>query len=182
MGAAVTVLGAGSWGTALAIHLARVGHDVSLWGREASHIDALKRAGENPVYLPGVAFPPNVTPVDALDEACARAEMIVVVVPSGGLRATAEAVRPLLRTRPLIVTAAKGVEQETRLTMSAVLVDVLGNDHEPRVTALSGPSFAREVAHGMPTAVTAAATDLGVAEAVQRLFTGPTFRVYTSTD
>src|SRR5262245_38743200 len=117
MGAAVTVLGAGSWGTALAIHLARIGHDVSLWGREPEHIATLKRARENPVYLKGVPLPENVTPVAALEEACARAEMVVIVVPSGGVRALAEAIRPRLAMRPLVVTAAKGVEQDTRLTM-----------------------------------------------------------------
>jgi glycerol-3-phosphate dehydrogenase (NAD(P)+) len=182
MGSAVTVLGAGSWGTALAIHLARVGHDVSLWARDPKLVDALMRVGENPVYVPGVALPPNVKPVAALDEACASAEMVVFVCPSGGVRALAECVRPVLATRPLVVSAAKGVEQESRLTMSNVLGDVLGGDHRARVAVLSGPSFAREVAHGMPTAVTAAAGELAVAEAVQRLFNGPTFRVYTTTD
>jgi glycerol-3-phosphate dehydrogenase (NAD(P)+) len=182
MPAAVTVLGAGSWGTALAIHLGRVGHDVTLWARDAKLVDTLTRARENAVYLPGVTLPPAVRAVESLDDACTAPEMVVFVCPSGGVRSLAEAVRPLLRTRPLVVTAAKGVEQESGLLMSAVLTDVLGPDHHPRIGALSGPSFAREVAHGMPTAVTAAAGDPGVAEAVQRLFNGPTFRVYTTTD
>jgi glycerol-3-phosphate dehydrogenase (NAD(P)+) len=106
----------------------------------------------------------------------------VFVCPSAGVRGLAEAVRPLLQDRPIVVTAAKGVEERTHFTMSAVLDDVLDDGHRARIAALSGPSFAREVGNGVPTAVTAAARDLGVAEAVQRVFAGERFRVYTSTD
>jgi glycerol-3-phosphate dehydrogenase (NAD(P)+) len=182
MASAVTILGAGSWGTALAIHLARLGHEVSLWARSADFAAALAQAGENTVYLPGIRFPARLTPTGSLEKACVRADMTVFVCPSSGVRGLAEAVRPLLRGQPLIVSAAKGVEQETRLTMSAVLQQVLGDDHGARIGVLSGPSFAREVGVGMPTAVTAAAPDVAVADEVQRVFTGQTFRVYTSTD
>jgi glycerol-3-phosphate dehydrogenase (NAD(P)+) len=182
MAAAVTVLGAGSWGTALALQLARVGHEVRLWARKGEFAAALAAAGENTTYVPGVRFPPNLRPLGDLADACAGSEMVVWVCPSGGVRALAEAVRPLLTKQPLIVTAAKGVEQETRLTMSAVLARVLGEQHERQVTVLSGPSFAREVAQGVPTAVTVAARELRVAESVQRLFNAQTFRVYTATD
>jgi glycerol-3-phosphate dehydrogenase (NAD(P)+) len=182
MASAVTILGAGSWGTALAIHLARLGHQVSLWARSEDFATALAEARENTVYLPGVAFPPGLTPTGSLEAACARADMAVFVCPSSAVRGLAEAVRPLLRGAPLVVTAAKGVEQETRLTMSAVLEEVLGDRHRARIGVLSGPSFAREVGVGVPTAVTAAARDLAVADEVQRVFTGQTFRVYTSAD
>ena len=182
MAAAVTILGAGSWGTALAVHLARLGHQVSLWARSADFAAALVQASENAVYLPGVAFPGTLTPTGSLEDACAGTDMAVFVCPSSGIRGLAETVRPLLREHALIVSAAKGVEQETRLTMSAVLEQVLGDDRGGRIAVLSGPSFAREVGVGMPTAVTAAAPDVSVAEEVQRVFTGQTFRVYTSTD
>jgi glycerol-3-phosphate dehydrogenase (NAD(P)+) len=182
MGAKVTVLGAGSWGTALAVHLARVGHDVRLWARDAGFAATLTAARENAVYLPGVPFPPTVTAGGDLAEACAGSEMLVFVCPSSGVRPLAENLRTFLRHEPVVVSAAKGVEQETHFTMSAILEDVLGQDHRARVAVLSGPSFAREVGQGVPTAVTAAARVPAVAEAVQRVFAGQTFRVYTSTD
>jgi glycerol-3-phosphate dehydrogenase (NAD(P)+) len=182
MGSSIAVLGAGSWGTALAVHLGRLGHDVRLWGRSAELVETLAQKRENPVYLPGVAFPESVRPTAALGAACASAELLLFVCPSGGVRGLAEAVREQVRGEPLLVCAAKGVEQGTLLTMSAVLEQVLGDDHRSRVAVLSGPSFAREVGLGVPTAVTAAARDVGVAEAVQRAFNGPTFRVYTATD
>jgi len=180
--AAVTILGAGSWGTALGTHLARLGHEVALWARNPEFFAQLAAAGENAVYLPGVRFPPGLEPIASLAEACARAEMVVFVCPSSAVRGMADATRPHLRGDPLVVSAVKGVEQETHLTMSAILDQVLGDRHRARVAVLSGPSFAREVGQGVPTAVTAAARDLTVAEAVQRLFAGETFRVYTSID
>ena len=182
MASAVTVLGAGSWGTALAVHLARIGHRVSLWARDAQLVDALAAAGTNAVYLPGVSFPPGLTAFSDLAAACSSADMVVVVCPSSGVRTFAERARPSLHGCPLIVSATKGVEQETHLTMSAVLGQVLGEEHRGQIAVLSGPSFAREVGQGMPTAVTAAANELKVAEAVQQVFNGPTFRVYTTTD
>src|SRR5438105_4184502 len=182
MGATVTVLGAGSWGTALAVHLARIGHDVRLWARDPGFAATLSAVRENAVYLPGVPFPPTVTPNPDLAEACAGTEMLVFVCPSSGVRPLAEKLGTLLRHEPVVVSAAKGVEHETHFTMSAILEDVLGQDHRARVAVLSGPSFAREVGQGVPTAVTAAARDPAVADAVQRVFAGQTFRVYTSTD
>src|SRR5262245_17958561 len=182
MASTVAILGGGSWGTALALQLARVGHDVVLWARDPAFAAALGAARENTVYLPGIPFPGNIRPSGDLATACAGAAMVVFVCPSGGVRALAEAVAPHLADGALVVSAAKGVEQDSRKTMSAVLADVVGERHRASVSVLSGPSFAREVAKGVPTAVTAAARELPVAEAVQRLFNGPTFRVYTSTD
>ena len=180
--AVVTILGAGSWGTALATHLARLGHEIALWARNPEFSAQLAAAGENAVYLPGVRFPPGLEPIASLAEACVRSEMVVFVCPSSAVRGMADATRPHLRGDPLVVSAVKGVEQETHLTMSAILDQVLGDRHRARVAVLSGPSFAREVGRGVPTAVTAAARDLTVAEAVQRLFAGETLRVYTSID
>jgi glycerol-3-phosphate dehydrogenase (NAD(P)+) len=182
MASVVSVLGSGSWGTALAVHLARLGHEVLLWARNPAFADDLAAAGENRVYLPGVRFPSTLKPTASLEDACARGEMLLFVCPSTGVRGLAGTVRSLVRGKPLVVSAVKGVEQETRMRMSAVLEDVLGDGHGERVAVLSGPSFAREVGKGVPTAVTAAARDLGVAEAVQKICAGETFRVYTSTD
>jgi len=182
MASAVTILGAGSWGTALAVHLARLGHEVSLWARSADFAGELRAVRENKVYLPGVELPSNVRPTGDLADAAAKSAMFVFVCPSSGVRPLADALKPHLSGTPVVVSAAKGVEQETRSTMSAVLDQVLGDDHRARVAVLSGPSFAREVGLGGPTAVTAAARDLAIAEAVQGVFNGQTFRVYTSTD
>jgi len=178
----VTVLGGGSWGTALAVQLARVGHSVRLWARDARFVTELAATRENKVYLPGVPLPDAIQPTASLGEACADSQMLVVVCPSKGVRALADGLRETLRGRPIFVSAAKGVEQGTHLTMSAILSEVLGSGHAERVAVLSGPSFAREVSVGVPTAVTSAARELQVAEEVQRLFNGETFRVYTSTD
>jgi glycerol-3-phosphate dehydrogenase (NAD(P)+) len=182
MASAVTILGAGSWGTALAVHLGRGGHDVTLWARDSAVAEALARDRENRTYLRGVALPETVRPTDSLPEACGAAGMAVFVCPSSAVRSMAEAVRALLPAGAVVVTASKGVERATRMTMSAVLEEALETKHHGRVAVLSGPSFAREVGQGMPTAVTAAARDVAVAEAVQQVFTGPTFRVYTSSD
>jgi glycerol-3-phosphate dehydrogenase (NAD(P)+) len=180
--ATVTVLGGGSWGTALALQLARVGHTVRLWARDARFVADLATARENRTYLPGVPLPDAIRPTESLAEACADSEMLVVVCPSRGVRPLAETLRGVVRGRPMFVSAAKGVEQGTHLTMTAILREALGPEHAPRVAVLSGPSFAREVAVGVPTAVTSAAADIGVAERVQQLFNSPEFRVYSSTD
>jgi len=180
--ASVTVLGAGSWGTALAIHLRSLGHRATLWARNAALACRMATAGENAAYLPGIQLPPELTLTSDIGAACDGADMLVCACPSSGMRSLAEQAKTVLRGNPLVVTAAKGVEQGTSMTMSAILADVLGATRGQRVAVLSGPSFAREVARGVPTAVTVAARDTGVAEAVQHLFNGPTFRVYTSDD
>lgn len=182
MASTVAIIGAGSWGTALAVHTARVGHQVFLWGRKPEVAAALVAERENRAYLKGIVLVPTIVPTADVREAVSGADAVVFVCPSTAVRGMAEAVRPHLGARPLVVTAAKGVEQDTRLTMSGVLEDALSEGYAARVAALSGPSFAAEVGRGMPTAVTAAARDIAVAEAVQHLFNGPTFRVYTSTD
>ena len=181
MATTVAILGAGSWGAALALHLARLGHDVRLWARSLERAEALAAAGEHASH-PGVAFPVNLRPTSNLRETVHGAAAVLLACPSHAIRGLTEQVRPLLEHRPLLVSTAKGVEQDTHLTMSAVIEQVVGPAHRDRVVVLSGPSFAREVALGMPTAVTAAARDIEVAGEAQQLFTGPTFRVYTATD
>ena len=181
MGAAVSVLGSGSWGTALAIHLARLGHSVRLWGRSPEAAARLRDAGEHAGCHPGIKFPTGLHPTADLAEATASAEAVVVSCPSHAVRSLGEQIRPMLGPDTLVVSTSKGIEQDTHLTMSGILEAVLP-EQATRVSVLSGPSFAREVARGLPTAVTAAAGTLSVAERLQRLFNGPTFRVYTSTD
>jgi glycerol-3-phosphate dehydrogenase (NAD(P)+) len=179
--AQVTVLGSGSWGTALAIHLARRGHPVALWARNPETVSWLRAAGEHPKCHPGVPFPATLRPTADLAEACPSADAVVVSCPSHAVRSLGEAIRPLLRPGALVVSTSKGIEQDTHLTMSDILEQVLP-EHATRVSVLSGPSFAREVARGLPTAVTAAAASQSVAEELQQLFHAPAFRVYTSTD
>jgi glycerol-3-phosphate dehydrogenase (NAD(P)+) len=181
MATAVAILGAGSWGAALALHLAGLGHEVTLWGRSRATTDELAAAGEHPSH-PGIRFPTNLRTSADLAGAVQGVDAVLFGCPSHAVRGVAEQVRPVLRGRPLLVSTAKGVEQDTQMTMSAVLEEVVGAQYRDRVAVLSGPSFAREVALGMPTVVTAAARDLEVAGELQRLFNGPTFRVYTATD
>jgi glycerol-3-phosphate dehydrogenase (NAD(P)+) len=179
--ATVAMLGAGSWGAALAIHLARLGHAVQLWARNPQVVDTLGRDRVHPSH-PATEFPGPLVITNDLAAACRDAEAIVVACPSHAVRTLATSFVEHAARSVLVVSTAKGIEADTRLTMSAVLEEAFGGLLVGRVSVLSGPSFAREVTQGMPTAVTAAARDIAVAEELQRLFTGPTFRVYASTD
>ncbi len=172
----VTVLGAGAWGTALAMLLHQSRRRVTLWGHDSQHLDDVRRTGRNDRYLPGIELPREWTLEPDLARAVTGAECVVVAVPSKAIRAVAKALRD---HRGILVSVTKGIEYDTGLTMSGVLVE-----HAPqaRVAALSGPSLALEVARGIPTAIVAAAGDLPTAQAVQQLFHCPTFRVYTSAD
>ncbi len=180
----VAVLGAGSWGTALAALLAANGHDVRLWGRDAGLIAALRAERENARYLPGIPLPASVLPTDDLSAALTGAEVVVFAVPSGAVRTVAQEAAPAIGPEALLISAAKGLEAETGLRMSQVLLEALPGA-EARIVALSGPNLAVEVARGIPTASVAASTHPEAAQAAQRLFTGqptPTFRVYTGRD
>ena len=176
----VTVLGAGSWGTALAVHLARVGHHVHLWGRDRALVDDMMARRANAVYLPDVALPASVGVTHLLDQAVHEAEMIVAAVPSHGFRAAIRAAAPHLAHGAVLVSATKGLEVDTQLRMSEVIAHEVGSRHP--IVVLSGPSFASEVAHELPTAVLAASADAGATELVQAEFRGPTFRLYGSDD
>lgn len=174
----VGVLGAGSWGTALADLLGRNGHAVTLWAHEPTVVEAIARQRENPVYLPGVALSARVTATARLEEAVDGVELLVSAVPSHVTREVlgrAAAVRP----EPVVLAcASKGIETETLKLMSDVCREAMP---QGEFVALSGPSFAREVAERQPTAVVAA----GPAEAARRVqaaFSAPEFRVYTQSD
>jgi glycerol-3-phosphate dehydrogenase (NAD(P)+) len=174
------VLGAGSWGTALAVHLGSVGHDVRLWGRDRHLLDEMARRRANPTYLPDVTLPPPVRPAASMAEALAGARHVIVAVPSHGLRAVVREAAPHLAEDVILVSATKGIESESLQRMSEVIADETGGRHP--VVVLSGPSFAREVARHLPTALVAASLDGRAVQAVQDEFRGRFFRLYGSDD
>jgi glycerol-3-phosphate dehydrogenase (NAD(P)+) len=176
----ITVLGAGSWGTALAVHLARRGHEVRLWARDAALASEVGRHRVNAGYLPGIALPDAVLVTDALADALDDIDLIVSAIPSHGCRAVMRQAEPHLRLNATIVSATKGIEPDTLLRMSEVIREEVGPDHP--VVVLSGPSFAVEVARGLPTAVLAASVDAAAIDLVQAEFRGSSFRLYGSPD
>jgi glycerol-3-phosphate dehydrogenase (NAD(P)+) len=176
----VAVLGAGSWGTALAVHLARVGHNVRLWARDAALVSDMRLRRANAVYLPDVTLPETLTVTNAIDEAVAGTDLVVSAIPSHGCRAVIRAAAPHIVPRATVVSATKGLETGTLLRMSQVVRQELGV--ERAVVVLSGPSFAAEVADQLPTAVLAASEDPAATHFVQAEFRGPYFRLYGSAD
>lgn len=176
-----TVLGAGSWGTALAIQLCRAGHSVSLWARDAAHARSMVETRENAHYLPGFHLPPALAPTSDFEDAVRSAdELLVIGVPSHAVREIMEAARPHIPDSAVLCSAAKGIEEGTCKRMSEVIAEATGE--ADRISVLTGPSFAREVAAEMPTVVTAAASSEGNASFVQHAFASPMFRVYASED
>jgi glycerol-3-phosphate dehydrogenase (NAD(P)+) len=177
---ACAVLGAGSWGTALAILLARHGREVRLWGHLQAEIDTLRRDQANEHYLPGIAFPAGLSCTADLGAALEGAGFILVVVPSHAFASVLEAVKPLLRREQHLAWATKGLETGSGRFLHEVFTDILGASRAPAL--VSGPTFAREVALGLPTAVTVASADAELADQFARLLSGPDFRAYTSSD
>lgn len=179
-GDAFAVLGAGSWGTALAILLARQGHTVRLWGHLQEHITPLQRDLCNEHYLPGIPFPPDLTATADLAAALEGVRDILVVVPSHAFAEVLDQLRPLLGSGRRVAWATKGLELGTGRFLHEVFADRLGGDIPHAV--ISGPTFAREVALGLPTAITVASPDTAFAEDLARTLSSPDFRAYTSTD
>ncbi|MBU1156437.1 MAG: NAD(P)-dependent glycerol-3-phosphate dehydrogenase [Proteobacteria bacterium] len=178
----VTVLGAGAWGTALADHLARAGHEVRLWAYESEVAQAINDEHANPVFLPDFKLHPELEGTSDMDRALTGAGLVVLVMPTHVFRTVLGQAAPHLPAQADIVACSKGIEGETGFTMCQVAADVLAPEHRAHLAALSGPSFAKEVAGGAPTAVTVASERPEVAQAVQAAFAGPRFRVYTSGD
>lgn len=176
----MAVIGAGSWGTALAIQLARRGHDVRLWGRDARAIEAMAESRVNAYYLPDAPFPPGLHPTMNMAEAVAAADDVLVVVPSHALRACLTELAGHLLPPQRVLWATKGLEPETGLLPHQVAARVLGQERPRGV--LSGPSFAGEVGRGLPTAVTIASTDEAFSMAMANVFHDGIFRVYTTQD
>ena len=179
------VIGAGSWGTALAKLLGDKGERVSLWGRDQEHIARLQTERQNSKYLPGAVLPEGVEPVTDLVKAVQEAQCVVMVVPSHGYRDIFTQLLDGLQEQALVVSAVKGIENDTLQTMTQVMADILekkGHQRPVHLGVLSGPSFAAEVAKCQPTAVTVAFAEKAAAEGVQRLFSTAFFRCYTSAD
>jgi glycerol-3-phosphate dehydrogenase (NAD(P)+) len=176
----ITVLGAGSWGTALAVHCARIGHEVHLWGRDAALMADIARTRANAAYLPGITLDPLVVPTPSLETALADASIVIAAVPSHGMRLVLRAAAPRLREGAVLVSATKGLETDSLARMSQVAQQETGPDR--LVAVLSGPSFALEVARGLPTAVVVASTQQEAATRVQDTLKGPALRLYGSDD
>jgi glycerol-3-phosphate dehydrogenase (NAD(P)+) len=175
----MTVIGAGSWGTALAILLAREGHATQLWGRDGAQLDAMRRARRNMRYLPEAAFPEGLQIAANLPKALEVSRDALIAVPSHAFRATLEGIRPHLAHHTRIAWATKGFELATGLLPHQVFREVLG---ETAGAVLSGPTFAKEVGAGLPTAMTIASADERFAKELALNLSGPSFRAYTQTD
>jgi glycerol-3-phosphate dehydrogenase (NAD(P)+) len=175
----VAILGGGSFGTALAAHLARAGHSVRLWLRDAEVARAVKESRENPRYLPGVPLPDGIDATQSMDEALAAAEMAFMAVPSASFRAVCREARGRLPEAAILVSATKGIEIDSLRRMTEVVEEEMPG--RP-AAVLSGPSFAEEVVREQPTAVVVASRSQDVAEGVQRAVASRTFRAYSSDD
>jgi len=180
----IAVIGAGAWGTALAIVLGRKGtHNVRLWAYEQEVCASISLRRVNELFLPGMEIPSNVDSTNSVAEAVKGAEIVLSVMPSHHARAIYTQMLPHLHQEMLFVSATKGIENETLLRMTQVIREVLGSAGiTPRLAALSGPTFAKEVAKGDPTAITVASTDRELAAIVQHEFSDPNFRVYRNED
>ena len=176
----IAVLGAGSWGTALAIHLAKNGQSVKLWGHNPKHIERLDTDRENTKYLPGVAFPSLLSSTASLEQALSGAILILIAVPSHAFRDLILKIKPLLVRNARVAWATKGLELETGHLLHNVIAEILGPLTPSGV--LSGPSFALEVAHGQPTAITMASASEAFATDLVALFHSTHFRPYRSQD
>ncbi len=178
----IGVVGAGSWGTALANLLACKGYKIDLWVYEESVREEILSHRENKTFLPGVELSTHLIPHKELDKVVSDKDLILMVVPSHHVRHVAAEMAPHVADNALIVSASKGIENQTFLTMTRVLAAELPQISRGNFCVLSGPSFAKEVARNVPTVVTVASNDLAVAQAVQQIFATPYFRVYTIDD
>jgi glycerol-3-phosphate dehydrogenase (NAD(P)+) len=179
----IAVIGAGAWGTGLAIVLGRKGtHKVRLWAHEAEVCASIAQKRVNELFLPGRTIPESVIATNDLNAALAHADIVVSVMPSQHCRRLFERIQPLIPPQALVVSATKGLEEESLQRMTEVVAQVLGRKDNRGIGALSGPSFAQEVARGDPTAITIASPDATLLQTVQQEFSDPTFRVYTNND
>lgn len=180
MSANLCILGAGSWGTALALQAARNGFNTLLWGHNQQHIAQIKLLGENARYLPGFQFPTNLKVSDDLESAVQSSQLILLVVPSHAFKKTLQTIQPFLTPEQAIAWATKGFDHENGALLSDISTDILGRDVATAV--LSGPTFAQEVAAGLPTALTIASQSTELAGMLTQILHNPTFRTYTSND
>ena len=181
----VGIIGAGSWGTALAYLLATNGHPVHLWAFEEEVVRQIEQDRENKTFLPGRILAETIRPTNDLPAVIAQKDLLILAVPSHFFRRVLTGIVPLLplvKKECLWISATKGIENESLMTMSALLREMLGPNYHPFIGCLSGPTFAREVARKLPSAVTLAAETEQTAEKAQRLLSSPVFRVYTNRD
>jgi glycerol-3-phosphate dehydrogenase (NAD(P)+) len=178
----IGVIGAGAWGTALAMLLADNGHDVTLWMYEQDLATETVRTRENRVYLPGFTLSSSLTITSSLETAVTNKPFVLSVVPSHTVRSMARQFAPLLAKDAIIISASKGIEIDTVMPLSDVFKDVLPSAFHNRLCFLSGPSFAKEVAQKMPTAITLASYDPAVGKRAQNILSNDYFRVYTNPD
>ena len=182
MSTKIAVIGGGSWGTSLAFLLADKKYDISIWVYEEEIIKAINEDHENRIFLPGVELSPRITATESLEESIHGAEAILFVVPSHVARTVLTKLGPLLPKTTPIVSATKGIENETLLLMSQVMEEVLPASLRPNIAVLSGPSFAKEVCRRHPTAISLAARDHKLAVRLQMLLGTPYFKIFTTTD
>jgi glycerol-3-phosphate dehydrogenase (NAD(P)+) len=180
----IAIIGGGSWGTALALALTRSSraHRLALWAHSADVVEMLSSRRVNEIYLSGFELPADVEVTGGFEKALAGADIVLGVMPSAHARELYRAMRPFVEPESIFVSATKGLEPLTHARISEVIAEEIGLEPFSRVAVLSGPSFAREVAAGDPTAVVLAAADAKLASAVQEEFSGPRFRLYTNDD
>jgi glycerol-3-phosphate dehydrogenase (NAD(P)+) len=178
----ISIIGAGSWGTALAAAIARKGCPVRLWAFETEVARSIAERRENELFLPGIPLPENIKVSNDFGEVLPDAEIVLTVVPSHLCRSLFERMLPYLKPEMIFVSATKGIDTERLMRMSEIIYDLLAPQFQPRLCVLSGPSFAREVALGDPTAVVVASRDRALAAVVQHELSSASLRLYTSTD
>ena len=178
----IGVVGAGSWGTALADLLGLKGFKVELWVFEKEVKEQIQNYRENKVFLPGFSLSANIFPSNDISEVVSKKDLVLIVVPSHVMRETAQNIRVHISPGTIIVSASKGIENKTHLTMSGVLKETLPEIADNFFAVLSGPSFAREVANKYPTVISVGSKDQKIAGYIQHLFATPYFRVYTNND
>lgn len=175
----IGVIGAGSWGTALAVTLSAKGHDVKIWDINGEHVSELSANRENKRYLPGVSFPDNLNPCTTIEETISNVELVLFSAPAQHFRSALDSAMPYLKPEMTLVNVAKGIEQKTLMRLSEIAFEKLPN---VKYVALSGPSHAEEVGRAMPTTVAVASKDLKLSEYVQDVFMTDRLRVYTNSD
>jgi glycerol-3-phosphate dehydrogenase (NAD(P)+) len=178
----VSVIGAGAWGTALAVQAARMNHPVTMWALEADVVADINERNANSLYLGGAKLPKLVRATSDMAEAVADAELVILVPPSKHLRSIATKVAKSVPTGAIVAVASKGIEEANLKLMSEVLAETMPDVPEEQRAFLGGPSFAKEVAAGLPTDIVIASTGAGSARVVQEMLHSPLFRVYTSND
>lgn len=178
----ITIIGAGSWGTALSIHSARAGHDVQLWSRNREVVDSINRDHVNPLYLRDARTPDNVRASEEIRGTLASTDLVILATPSHAIRQVLQSMQPALRRDMVIVSATKGIEIETGKRISQVVNEVAAANAQPRFVCLSGPSFAKEVVDKHPTAIVAASSDSEARSMVQSELSFENLRIYTNDD